>query len=262
MQMYYFGSADQPLFGVHHPAQARIQRDSCVVLCPPIGTELLRSYRAFRLLATMLSKQGYDVLRFDYFGTGDSSGACTEGSLDQWRADIETAIEEAAELSGCDKVNLVGLRLGASLAASVATRQRVSKLVLWEPVVEGEAYLQDRIATDLEYETELDHEHKVADALSNAETIGILGFAWTDRFRREISSLSLADFQQLNTERTFLLVREQSDEVDLLRQVLSENAGHFAYECIDHPGQWGEFDALGSLLLPQPVLKAIVACLS
>ena len=129
MQLYYFGTSEKPLFGVHHPAQGRSRRrgpKECIVICPPIGTEHLRSFRALKQLATMLSKQGYDVLRFDYFGTGDSSGDCEEGSLQQWQEDVETAIEELIDMSGAEIASLIGLRIGGTLAAKVA--QNTDKL--------------------------------------------------------------------------------------------------------------------------------------
>ncbi len=153
MQLYYFGSSKKPLFGVHHPAQGKTRRRECVVLCPAMGTELLRSYRAFRQLATMLAKDGYDVLRFDYYGTGDSSGECTDGTIEQWQQDIGTAIEELKDVSEVNEVSLVGLRLGGTLAAKVAQAEQVSKLILWEPVTNGVEYTKNRFEANLEFRT-------------------------------------------------------------------------------------------------------------
>lgn len=261
MQLYYFGTAEKPLFGVHHPAQGRTKRSQCVVLCPPIGTELLRSYRAFRQLASMLAKQGYDVLRFDYYGTGDSSGDCVEGTLQQWHQDIHTAIEELKEVSGTDQVSLVGLRLGATLVAGVAKSDEISRVILWEPVIDGSAYLQDRIDTDQFYETAIGHEELTAKRLEEGEPIGIMGFALSAELRAELNRIDVNHFKGINSERTYLLVREESESTEQLQKVLQDNAGKFGYEHIEHPGEWGEFDAIGSLLLPQATIQAVIACL-
>lgn len=261
MQLYYFGTSEKPLFGVHHPAQGKSNRRECVVLCPPIGTELLRSYRAFRQLATNLSKQGYDVIRFDYYGTGDSSGDCLEGSLEQWRADIKTAIEELKDASGADSVSLVGLRLGATLAADVAKQEPTSRLVLWEPVIDGPAYIEDRIETDLEYETEINHAEELKQNLEADAPIGIMGFAWSPKFRKELAEISLENFSGIASNYTYLLVREENELTKTLQDTLRNNKGKFGYQHIEHPGEWGEFDAIGSLLLPQATIQAVVACL-
>jgi uncharacterized protein len=87
-----------------------------------------------------LVQAGFHVLRFDYFGTGDSYGDTGEGDLASWCGDIETAIEELREITGATKVNLAGLRLGANLSARVAAYRPkdVSKLVLWEPLTAEE----------------------------------------------------------------------------------------------------------------------------
>jgi alpha/beta superfamily hydrolase len=75
-----FGSADAPLYGVHHAPQAAPQRTG-IVLCYPFGQEYMRAHRACRQLAMLLAKKGYHVLRFDYSGTGNSSGDVDSASL-------------------------------------------------------------------------------------------------------------------------------------------------------------------------------------
>ena len=73
-------------------------------------------------LLEQLAAQGWHVLRFDYFGTGDSAGEFDEADLTGWEADIEQALDELLDMAGARKVALVGLRLGATLAARVAAR--------------------------------------------------------------------------------------------------------------------------------------------
>jgi len=119
-----------------------------VVICNPFGQEYLRAHRSLRELAKRLAEAGFHVLRFDYFGCGDSAGDGDEVTLEQWLLDISAAIAEIKETSASPKFALVGLRLGATLSALLAAQRRdVERLVLWDPILDGAAYLRElRIA--------------------------------------------------------------------------------------------------------------------
>jgi uncharacterized protein len=136
MTAFHFGSRQRRLFGYYEPAQSHPKGVRAVLLCYPLGNEQVFAYRTMRQLAARLVRAGFHVLRFDYFGTGDSYGDTGEGDLVSWCGDIETAIEELKEITGANNVSLVGLRLGANLSAQVATHRpkEFNKLILWEPL--------------------------------------------------------------------------------------------------------------------------------
>jgi pimeloyl-ACP methyl ester carboxylesterase len=140
MTSFHFGSRQRRLFGYYEPAHPNSGKVRAVLLCHPMGNEQVFAYRTMRQLAARLVRAGFHVLRFDYFGTGDSYGDTGEGDLASWCGDIETAIEELKEITGATKVNLVGLRLGANLSARVAAHRpkEISKLILWEPLSANE----------------------------------------------------------------------------------------------------------------------------
>jgi pimeloyl-ACP methyl ester carboxylesterase len=151
LRPFFFGDSARPLFGLHHPPSGGTSRRWGVVLCNPFGQESLRAHRSLRELAKRLAETGFHVLRFDYFGSGDSGGDGDEATLEQWVLDISAAIDEVKEASSSPRFALVGLRLGASLSALVA-RQRgdVERLVLWDPILDGAVYLKElRAAHDV-----------------------------------------------------------------------------------------------------------------
>ena len=89
------------------------------------------------------------MLRFDYFGTGDSAGAGEEGSVEQWSRDVDTAIDELRDTTSLDRVSLVGLRFGGLLAADVAARRKdLDRVVLWDPIVRGEQYVREMLVSE------------------------------------------------------------------------------------------------------------------
>lgn len=145
MTPFYFGSGGRRLFGIYEPAASGSGSARAAVLCYPWGSEYVHAHRAMRQLGTKLAPAGFHTLRFDYFGTGDSAGEITEASLSGWEADIELAIDEAKNMTRATRVTLIGLRLGATLAATVAAKRpsEVNALVLWDPVVSGAEYLKE-----------------------------------------------------------------------------------------------------------------------
>ena len=145
MTPFYFGSDERRLFGIYDPAPPGSKSGRAAVLCYPWGSEYLHAHRTMRQLGTKLTHAGFHTLRFDYFGTGDSAGEMTQATLGGWEADIELAIDEVKHMTCATRVALIGLRLGATLAATVAAKRprEVNALVLWDPVVSGEEYLKE-----------------------------------------------------------------------------------------------------------------------
>lgn len=129
-----FRAAGSWCFGWHHPARSAA-RDMGVVLCRPFGYEAICTYRSYTVLAEMLADDGFDVIRFDYQGTGDSAGSDTDPDrVPAWLDSIASAVAELRRRSDVSRVGLFGVRLGATLAAKAAAALGgVDSLVLWAP---------------------------------------------------------------------------------------------------------------------------------
>ena len=140
-----FESPNGQLAGFHHVARPPVARASTVVLCPPIGYDAMLTHRTYRHLAERLSALGFHVLRFDYHGTGDSSGRPDEpGRVAAWLASIDAAIDELCARTGIRQTTLFGVRSGALLAATAAHRRHdVATLVLWAPGQNGRSYVRE-----------------------------------------------------------------------------------------------------------------------
>lgn len=92
----------------------------------------------------LLIRKGWHVLRFDFFGTGDSAGMHEEATLGKWRRNIAMAVGELRERMGQGEIVLAGCRLGASLALLEALdRQEINRAIVWAPVVNGSNYLTE-----------------------------------------------------------------------------------------------------------------------
>jgi alpha-beta hydrolase superfamily lysophospholipase len=138
----HFGPPERAIFGWLHLPQANA-RDLGVVVCPPIGSDLERAHRALRRLAERLSSTGTPVLRFDFSGTGDSAGDERDSDrVKAWVSDIGLAIDELRARSGVERIAILGMKLGATLAALAASRRSdVDALVLWSPYATGSEFV-------------------------------------------------------------------------------------------------------------------------
>ncbi|HEY8154130.1 MAG TPA: alpha/beta hydrolase [Myxococcota bacterium] len=251
MNPFYFGSSERPLYGVHHPPRERNARESGVVLCYPMGQEYMRSHRAFRQLANLLTRKGHHVFRFDYFATGDSAGASGEGSLAQWVADVHLAIDELKDNASLESVSLVGLRLGAALAARASgARRDIDRLVLWDPVVNGRSYLGELYAAA--------GETKPRNGAAPA-TLGVLGFPLVPALADEIAELDLLERDGACARSVEIVVSAEREEYQGLRDRLAGRGLAIEYACVPSPGNWNEVDNFGSALLPQQLIQEIVA---
>jgi pimeloyl-ACP methyl ester carboxylesterase len=205
MQPFYFGPERQ-LFGVYDPPVQDTGRSAGVVLCHPYGQDYMYAFRPYRTLAMRLARAGFHVLRFDYAGTGDSSGDVDRASVSQWVADIIAAIDQLRSF-GQTSVSLVGFRLGATLAAAAAAESgRVARVVLWEPVVHGPAYVASLQTRHREWFQDL--VSQVPGSRRFEREDDLLGLRFTERFRRDLERLSL---ESLSTSpaRDVLLISSQ-----------------------------------------------------
>jgi uncharacterized protein len=131
------------LFGCYYPARPALP--VAVLVCPALLGEHVQQFRLLHLLAHQLAANGMPTLRFDWFGTGDSAGDLADTSTDRWIEDLATAASWLVRQSRCERLVLVGFRVGATLAGRYATTpagvERVAALALWDPVVDGAEHL-------------------------------------------------------------------------------------------------------------------------
>ena len=135
------GRPAERLFGVlHRPPEGR-RRGTGWLICDPFGTERTHSQRLMVEFARALAREGNDVLRFDYRGRGDSSGPPGDFTLSDHVPDAVAAAAELEHRAGVTCSGMLGLRLGAAVAARAARASgREPLMVMWEPVADGGRY--------------------------------------------------------------------------------------------------------------------------
>lgn len=252
MKALFFGPARHQLLGVYHAPAAARDRFQGVVMCYPFGQEYMRAHRAFRQLATTLSGKGYHVLRFDYRGTGDSSGDLSGVCATDWLQDINTAVQELKDMTGVPNVALVGLRLGALLAGIAAGQRRdIGSLVVWDPVISGADYV-----TQLrEMLSNAPRPKRRSNFVEADGTLHLNGFCLPPALQHSITDLSLLKAQP-NSRRMLQVASHETDAFkDLSDHWKSTEGFHYRHVPAEH--NWNYVDHVGGILLPQRVLKEI-----
>src|SRR5262249_27359816 len=170
-----------------------------------MGQEYLRTHRLFRFLARRLSDAGLHVLRFDYFGTGDSAGAFEEARLERWVDDTVAALAELRRRFLVRHVCAAGPRLGAGVALLAAGRHGgTGGLVLWDPVTSGPEYLDDIIA----HEGQQLHASLSKDSDTSRGSRPpkeIVGFPMTEAMYEDLSALDVFSVASVPASRTLLV---------------------------------------------------------
>lgn len=199
---FYFGSSARPLFGWLHGPVAGPAKRVGLLICSPLGYEYLCAHRTIKHFAKVAASQGLPALRFDYDGTGDSAGSDLDaGRLKAWTSSTHVAIDELKARTGVHRVCILGVRLGATLAALVAAeRDDVLGIAAIAPVAKVRKYLRELRALALSRASE--------ERPSELDIQESAGFVLTSAAREELDGIDLAKLARVPRE---LLVIERHD---------------------------------------------------
>lgn len=250
MNPSFFGPPGAQLLGIHHPPRAA-SRGHGVVLCSPAPQETARTHWAFRKLADHLSRAGFDVLRFDYRGTGDSAGDLDDTTPALWVEDIQRAARELKDVSGVRKVSAVGFRLGALLLAQASSQGlALETLVLWEPVVSAQNWMA-RLAL---VEEQLRREFTFAPKREPGE---LLGFVLPPALEQQWAALDLTFVPRWAAQQTAVVSSASDAHLDRLRRALEKTAQPVSWHVVSSSAG----DAPQGALLGNEALERIAAVL-
>jgi uncharacterized protein len=254
---FYFGPRDQRLYGVHHSPSTRRSVPAGAVLCYPFLQEYFRSHRAFLRLAGQLAGRGWHVLRFDYSGCGDSYGDGPR-QPEAWAQDLQLAAGELRERAGPIRLTLIGLRLGASLAANVAARvQPVDQLVLWDPVVDGPNFVRELV--DFRHAATL-----LPASLRKIERDGVddrgVGLTVSPALLQSINRLDQAEQLKACADRILVLDTQINNATADFAQRLAEIRGNVTFKRLSERPIWIERKRNDprNITVPTASLQAIV----
>jgi len=208
-------NGDRLFAAFHQPAN---QPSQAVVILHPLGEEKLWAHRVFVSLARDLAEAGIAVLRIDFRGEGDSDRSFEE-------SDLETRIEDACRaidfLRGISplyrEMTLLGLRFGAAVAAATARlRNDVTRLILWDPIVDGAAYMQSVLRLNLMFQMArhrkvVENRDQLVARLAKGETVNIEGYELAEPLFSQTSGFRLQEMLQRSAVETLIVQISQEE---------------------------------------------------
>jgi hypothetical protein len=144
-EVFFFESRGEPLYGSLYASTAQ-SRPVGLVICSSWGIEANRMCRLTDALARKAVKLGGAALLFHYPGYGDSGGRPESTTMEDLAAAAVDATAEASTRQSGFAWGLVGVRLGAAVAALARRSAGARRLLLIQPALDPEGYFEEVLA--------------------------------------------------------------------------------------------------------------------
>lgn len=236
---------EEGCYAVFHEPQGNFIADFAVLICPSFGQEYVRSHRALRTLALQLAQAGIPVLRFDYRGTGDSSGEAF--SIAHSVKDAQQALAWLENETGLTAFKVLGIRLGATIAVSAFSQSPlVTSFAFWDPVVSGQSYYDELCSA---FTTSL---------ICEGDLLWVNGYEVHADLQSELKKIN-AD-TSLTGKRLYSVGAVKTNAylqwIQTIKPLLLSLKEEFLLEA-EKQGEWGSMNAIGGFINPLQIVKSL-----
>lgn len=172
----------QQLYYVLHPTTQPLR--ARILLAGPFASERPHRYIPWVRWARHLANNGYEVMRFDYRGVGESTGQFEEYGLKPWSDDLRYCAEWLQQRSPTTPLILHGLGMGALLSEKLFAQEIGHILLNWLPPKSARDMLYEQLKVKLSNNFSLpSSERKTRDQfiaeLEGGKIIEVEGHNWT-----------------------------------------------------------------------------------
>jgi hypothetical protein len=195
-QAGYFTVPGAHLYTVLHQVPDPVAR---VLLVGPFASERHFSYRPWVRWARYLSARRIEVVRYDYRGVGESTGAFEKLSFENWSEDVQLLAEWIASRSPSVPLMLHGLEVGAILAARLFDQGTGDALLLWSPPANANQALRSSLlhwAGLGQLNESPENRRSAAEYIRHLEqgsSVEVQGYEWSSRLWRDSFEFSLPE---------------------------------------------------------------------
>lgn len=199
----FIPSESGALFALHIGQSAPLSK-KCIVHLPAFAEEMNKSRRMVALQARAFTEQGYSVLVFDLFGTGDSQGEFAEATWAGWLRDVGVVIAWLRK-QGVESISFWGLRSGVLLGLDFMrqSEQEIDHFIAWQPVLNGEKFVMQflRLRVAAAMMDKGAPQEKVSDLkrlLASGEGVEVAGYYLNPELVNPLMALKVSLFDSLN----------------------------------------------------------------
>ena len=167
-------------------------------------------------------------------------------AVDRWVDEVATAAAELRSASRTTAVAMIGMRLGATLAALACRRGlEAERLVLWDAVLSGSAYLSELMEMQQTMISARHEDPPGPDEVGNE----LLGSPYPNHLRVSLGEISLGTANWPDTPTVLIDSRPGRESLDphpLISHIV-----------VDDPARWDDYAALQAALLPKAIPAVI-----
>lgn len=198
----YFAVSGAHLFTVLHQVSCPVAR---ALLIGPLAAERHETYHPWVRWARYLAARRIEVLRFDYRGIGESTGAFLEMTFENWSDDVQLLADWVDSQKPRVPLLLHGLEIGGIFAANLFDRGVGEALLQWSPPASANHALRSNLRhwAGLEQLYQSPENRKSSSEyirqMEQGSSIEVDGYEWSSRLWRE----------------SFQVMRTHSSESDL-----------------------------------------------
>jgi uncharacterized protein len=185
---FFKNKNNQRLFGILHSPEKALAGGVAIVCCNPLFEEKLHAHRILVNFARYAVGQGFHVLRFDYYGDGESEGLFEEATITSRIQDIKSAVGLVEKRINPSLIILLGLRLGGTLAIITANNSpQIGGIVAWAPILKVKEYLYEvlriNLSNQLAVHKKILHSRKALIAqINSGKSVNIEGYELSNPF--------------------------------------------------------------------------------
>lgn len=178
----------EQLYIVLHPTTLPLR--ARIILAGPFAAERPHRYISWVRWARYLASQGFEVMRFDYRGVGESSGKFEDFGFLDWTEDLRCCADWLQQQSTASPLIIHGLGMGALIADRLFTRGVGDILLSWLPPKSAREMLYEQLKIKMANNFILPaNERKTRDQfvadLEGGATLEVEGHNWTPKLWAE-----------------------------------------------------------------------------